>query len=145
MMMNPDNGGVMAMIGGKDYSKSQFNRAIDAKRQVGSTMKPILYYYDVVERPLTGPITMDDIKNFPWPDPYDPGIRRGVREKALEYYNQDYALVTDFLALGPFEGSLWIRGWEDFLCDFYEEPRIAEALMDHVVEYWMGMLDQMLD
>ena len=44
MMMNPDNGGVMAMIGGKDYSKSQFNRAIDAKRQVGSTMKPILYY-----------------------------------------------------------------------------------------------------
>ena len=32
------------MIGGSDYSKSQFNRVIDAKRQVGSTMKPILYY-----------------------------------------------------------------------------------------------------
>ena len=44
MMMNPDNGGVMAMIGGTDYSKSQFNRATSAKRQVGSIMKPILYY-----------------------------------------------------------------------------------------------------
>ena len=44
MMMNPQDGGVMAMIGGTDYSKSQFNRAIKAKRQVGSTMKPILYY-----------------------------------------------------------------------------------------------------
>ena len=44
MMMNPTNGGIMAMIGGVDYSKSQFNRATDAKRQVGSTMKPILYY-----------------------------------------------------------------------------------------------------
>lgn len=44
MMMNPDTGGVMAMIGGTDYSTSQFNRAIQAKRQVGSTMKPILYY-----------------------------------------------------------------------------------------------------
>ena len=44
MMMNPNNGGVMAMIGGKNYSKSQFNRAINAKRQVGSIMKPILYY-----------------------------------------------------------------------------------------------------
>ena len=44
MMMNPNTGGVMAMIGGVDYSKSQFNRAIKAKRQVGSTMKPILYY-----------------------------------------------------------------------------------------------------
>ena len=32
------------MIGGKDYSKSQYNRAINAKRQVGSTMKPLLYY-----------------------------------------------------------------------------------------------------
>ena len=44
MMMNPNDGAVMAMIGGTDYSKSQFNRAIDAKRQVGSIMKPILYY-----------------------------------------------------------------------------------------------------
>ena len=44
LMMNPENGGIMAMIGGTDYSTSQFNRAISAKRQVGSTMKPLLYY-----------------------------------------------------------------------------------------------------
>lgn len=44
IMMNPDTGGVMAIIGGNDYNKSQFNRAINAKRQVGSTMKPLLYY-----------------------------------------------------------------------------------------------------
>lgn len=42
--MEPSTGKVMALIGGKDYSKSQFNRATQAKRQVGSTMKPILYY-----------------------------------------------------------------------------------------------------
>ncbi len=44
MMMDPNTGGVIAMIGGTDYSKSQYNRAIQAKRQVGSTMKPLLYY-----------------------------------------------------------------------------------------------------
>lgn len=44
MMVDPNNGGILAMIGGYDYSKSQFNRAIQAKRQIGSTMKPILYY-----------------------------------------------------------------------------------------------------
>ena len=44
MMINPNNGGVLAMIGGTDYSVSQFNRAINSKRQIGSTMKPILYY-----------------------------------------------------------------------------------------------------
>ena len=44
ILMNPDNGEVLALIGGTDYNKSQFNRAISAKRQVGSTMKPFLYY-----------------------------------------------------------------------------------------------------
>ena len=44
IMMNPNTGGVMAIIGGTNYNKSQYNRAIDSKRQVGSTMKPILYY-----------------------------------------------------------------------------------------------------
>ena len=44
VMMNPNNGKVIALIGGKDYSKSQYNRAISSKRQVGSTMKPFLYY-----------------------------------------------------------------------------------------------------
>ena len=44
IVINPNNGEVIALAGGKDYSKSQYNRAIQAKRQVGSTMKPILYY-----------------------------------------------------------------------------------------------------
>lgn len=44
IVMNPNNGQIIALAGGKDYSKSQFNRAISAKRQVGSTMKPFLYY-----------------------------------------------------------------------------------------------------
>ena len=44
IMIDPNNGEVMALLGGTDYSKSQYNRAIKAKRQVGSTMKPFLYY-----------------------------------------------------------------------------------------------------
>ena len=44
IIINPKNGGVSALTGGLDYSKSQYNRAINSKRQVGSTMKPLLYY-----------------------------------------------------------------------------------------------------
>ena len=44
ILMNPDNGEIMALVGGSNYNQSQFNRAINAKRQVGSTMKPFLYY-----------------------------------------------------------------------------------------------------
>lgn len=44
IMMKPNDGSIIALIGGKDYQKSQYNRAINAKRQVGSTIKPFLYY-----------------------------------------------------------------------------------------------------
>jgi penicillin-binding protein 1A len=41
--IRPD-GAVIAMIGGRDYDDSQFNRAVDAKRQPGSTFKLFVYY-----------------------------------------------------------------------------------------------------
>ncbi len=44
ILMDPNDGGVLALIGGTNYNSSQYNRAIKAKRQVGSTMKPFLYY-----------------------------------------------------------------------------------------------------
>jgi len=44
IMIDPNTGGVLAIIGGNDYNISQYNRALYAKRQVGSTMKPLLYY-----------------------------------------------------------------------------------------------------
>ncbi len=44
VMLDPNTGKVLALVGGKDYNKSPYNRAIESKRQVGSTMKPFLYY-----------------------------------------------------------------------------------------------------
>lgn len=44
MMMDPNNGQILALVGGKDYNTSEYNRAISSKRQIGSTMKPFLYY-----------------------------------------------------------------------------------------------------
>ncbi len=44
VMINPQTGAIIALVGGSNYSKTQYNRAIYSKRQVGSTMKPFLYY-----------------------------------------------------------------------------------------------------
>jgi 1A family penicillin-binding protein len=41
--MRPD-GAVVAMVGGRDYATSQFNRAVQARRQPGSTFKLFVYY-----------------------------------------------------------------------------------------------------
>lgn len=56
VIIDPKTGGVKALTGGFDYSKSQYNRATQSKRQVGSTMKPFLYY-SALESGLTSSST----------------------------------------------------------------------------------------
>ncbi|HEY0706545.1 MAG TPA: penicillin-binding transpeptidase domain-containing protein, partial [Polyangia bacterium] len=41
--IEPATGGLVAMVGGYDYGRSQFNRATQARRQIGSAMKPFIY------------------------------------------------------------------------------------------------------
>ena len=41
--IDPTNGDVRALVGGRDYKASQFDRAIDGKRQPGSSFKPVVY------------------------------------------------------------------------------------------------------
>jgi len=41
--IDPTNGHIKAMVGGKDFENTQFNRAVMAKRQPGSAFKPFLY------------------------------------------------------------------------------------------------------
>lgn len=44
VIIQPFTGNIMALSGGKDYTLSQYNRAINSQRQVASTIKPLLYY-----------------------------------------------------------------------------------------------------
>lgn len=56
--MAPD-GAIRALIGGRDYTKSQFNRATAAKRQPGSAFKPFIYL-TALEQGLTPDTIRDD-------------------------------------------------------------------------------------
>src|SRR6516165_10806080 len=56
--MTPD-GALRALVGGRDYGQSQFNRAVDAKRQPGSAFKPFVYL-TALEHGLTPDTVRDD-------------------------------------------------------------------------------------
>ena len=79
--MNARTGEIVAMVGGRDYSKSQLNRAADAMRQPGSVFKPFVYAtalntaFDPVPRVITPATTyMDEPKTFTFDNQeYSPG------------------------------------------------------------------------
>lgn len=123
--MDPQTGKVLALIGGKDYSKSQFNRATKAKRQVGSTMKPILYYA-ALENGFTPSTTFNSTKTtfvFSENQTYSPknfGDQYPNKEislaAALAYSDNIYAVKTN-LFLG-----------EDILVDTARQLGIKSSL-----------------
>ena len=79
---------VKAMVGGVDYEKSQFNRAIQARRQPGSSFKPFIYYAAFA----SGKYTPDSVV-------YDSPV--GYRDGDGYYYPQNYG--------GGFSGAVSIR------------------------------------
>lgn len=54
------SGAVRALVGGADYSKTSYNRAVQAKRQVGSTFKPFVYAAAIADGKTPGSIISDD-------------------------------------------------------------------------------------
>jgi penicillin-binding protein 1B len=69
--MNAKTGEILAMVGGRDYAKSQLNRATDARRQPGSVFKPFVYAAAITAggNDTTPPITaattfVDEPKTF---------------------------------------------------------------------------------
>jgi len=60
VVMNPQNGAIMAMVGGKDYADSQFNRAVQMRRQIGSLVKPYVYYTALKNRYVLSSLIDDE-------------------------------------------------------------------------------------
>ncbi len=68
--VRPHTGGVVAMVGGRDYAASQFNRATQARRQPGSVFKPLVFLaaFDAAQQggaPLTAISQLEDAP-FDW-------------------------------------------------------------------------------
>ena len=69
--IEPQSGKIRAMVGGRDYRESQFNRITQSKRQPGSAFKPITYLAALEETLEGGPVhflptTYIDDTQFTW-------------------------------------------------------------------------------
>ena len=57
--LDVQTGGILSMIGGRDFSKNTFNRATDARRLPGSAFKPIVYAYAIEQGFTQNKIILD--------------------------------------------------------------------------------------
>lgn len=67
-MVDNRTGGILAIVGGRDYRQSKFNRALQGERQIGSTIKPFVYAAAIGRGVLPGTL----IDDSPLPGDWSP-------------------------------------------------------------------------
>ncbi len=101
--VEPSTGKVIALVGGVDYNTSEFNRVTQAERQVGSTVKPILYYAALengftASSTFTSEATTFNMGNGKTYSPKNYGEKYGNRDislaTAIAYSDNIYAVKT---------------------------------------------------
>ena len=102
------------------------------------------HYYDLKEAPLAGDISIKDILNYSWPDPHDPGIIRGLREKVKQARNRaDFAVVMN-LPAPIVHISQYLRGFLDWYIDLAVNQRLMESLLDAVLDINLAIVHNVL-
>lgn len=103
IIINPNTGEVKALTGGMDYSISQYNRAISSKRQVGSAIKPLLYYAALENGMVSSSTFLSEPTTFVFSNnsSYSPsnynqkyGNKNITMAAALSYSDNIYAVKT---------------------------------------------------
>jgi len=72
--VNPRNGMIVAMVGGRDFESTHFNRAVQAHRQPGSAFKPFLYAVVLREGFTVVDEKVDERTEFPGTTPDEPFV-----------------------------------------------------------------------
>lgn len=106
------------------------------------------HWFSLVKSPLA---TIDFeqeniIENFSWPDAGNKLRFAGLKEKALQYRNQDKIVMTKGLCAGLFEMHQRVRGMENAMLDPFMVPtnsdKLVGKLADLKIEFWNGLLDE---
>ena len=105
--MDPRSGAVRALVGGRDFDDSKFNRATQALRQPGSTFKPVVYAAAVQNgRPPTyvlddSPLTLAMAQGDTWsPQNYDSEFKGQIPMRNALYDSRNIPTVRLGMELG---------------------------------------------
>jgi len=105
--VDPRTGAVRAMVGGRDFGDSKFNRAVQALRQPGSTFKPIVYAsaihagFSPAQVVDDSPMSMDQMTGEMWtPQNYDMKFMGLIPLRKALYQSRNLAAIRTGMAVG---------------------------------------------
>ena len=113
---DPNSGYVVAMIGGYDFEKSEFNRAFQACRQPGSAFKPIIYSAAIEQRGFTPStilldapmVTDDESTGKRWkPNNYDEAFQGEVPVRKAFIHSLNTPAIRTLQQVGVKAASAW--------------------------------------
>ncbi len=113
---DPNSGYVVAMIGGYDFEKSEFNRAFQACRQPGSAFKPIVYSAAIEKRGFTAStllvdapiVTDDDSTGKRWkPENYEQEFLGDVPVRLALIHSMNTPAIRTLMAVGVKSAGAW--------------------------------------
>ena len=110
----------------------------------GFLMPESSLYYNLVDSPLRD-ATVDDLEDYPWPDPDDTGLIDGVakRAEALARENE-YGIVGNFAWETWFERAWKLRAMDRFYLDMAANKTFVHALLDKTLSLHLRLLDNVL-
>ncbi len=109
--------------------------------EYGTKWQKCGYDYSPVKYPLHD-ASIEDLKTYKWPDPYNSGRVEGLRQEAIQMHeNTDFCIMADIMCGGPYENALWIRGFDQFPIDLMADKKFAHALLDKITEIDIGFWD----
>ena len=125
--LDPHTGKVLAMVGGYDFAKSQFNRVTQARRQTGSSFKPIVYLaalengYSPTDLILDAPFVLDQGAGLP-------------KWKPVNYGKKFYGLLTLRQGVEKSRNLMTVRLAQDLGMKTISEYAKKLGVNDHLPE-----------
>lgn len=91
------------------------------------------------------PITsMEDLKNYTWPDPADPELIDPIKS-LLEEYQDDYFIIVDLSSTLIEAAYAHIMGTQNFFLMLFDQPDLIDGVLDGLTEYYTELGKNVID
>jgi uroporphyrinogen decarboxylase len=102
-------------------------------------------YMELHKSPLAN-ARIEDLDDYPWPDPLDRGFTDGLAEETKTIYEEtDYALMADSGFKSFWETGFFLRGYQQLICDLVRNARFVTALFSKLSEINLAATGRFLD